>query len=227
MTPLQNARFSARQFILDLFFPWDNSCALCQRKLIGQEHVLCVYCEEKLKKCELQPLSAIKQHLPLCLCVGAYTYEDTAKELIFRLKYYNDATVALFLGQRMCFALLNSPLGLEWDAVVPVPLHPRKERLRGYNQSSLLASEIAGSLDIPMHAACLKKLKNTRSQTTKTREERFLAMKGVFTSCMNVQGMSILLVDDVLTTGATAISCAQALLDAGASRVGLLVACFA
>lgn len=218
-------RQSLTDGLLNLFFPWDNQCTLCTRTLIAPEHVLCCHCQARLDKCILTAPERISTHKPLALCISAFSFEQKARELVHRLKYRSDATVAHLLGLHMCAALLDSPAIRDWDAVVPVPLHPSKLRFRGYNQAQLLAQEIAACYGFSMRPELLRRIKATKSQTKRTAEERHAAMQGVFEAAAEAQGLSILLVDDVLTTGATATACAEALLRAGARSVTLITAC--
>ena len=99
------------------------------------------------------------------------------------------------------------------DAIVPVPLHPEKEAARGYNQSVLIAEGMSEVLNIPVLEKALQRTKNTESQTQKTREQRIENMQSAFSvpNAPIVQGKHLLLVDDVLTTGATLEACALAL----------------
>ncbi|MBO5501623.1 MAG: ComF family protein [Clostridia bacterium] len=218
-------RQSLTDGLLNLLFPWDNQCALCARTLIAPEHVLCCHCQARLDKCLLTAPERVSTHEPLALCVSAFSFEQEARTLIHQLKYSSNASTALILGLHMCAALLDSPAIRDWDAVVPVPLHPSKLRFRGYNQAQLLAREIASYYGFSMRPGLLKRIKATKSQTKRTATERLAAMQGVFEATAEAQGLSILLVDDVLTTGATATACAEALLRAGARAVTLITAC--
>ena len=216
-----------KECLLNLFFPWDNLCCHCQRALVSTEHMVCSHCEAKLRQCVLTPLEQLSTHESLVLCISAFAYEDIARKLIHHLKYYSNTTIAPLLGLYMCTALLNSPAEWRWDAVVPVPLHPSKLRQRGYNQARLLSQQIADCFRLTLRDDLLFRIKATATQTKRTAAERFTAMQGVFEASTCAIGLRILLVDDVLTTGATASACARALLDAGAAEVTLITACHA
>ena len=218
---------SLKEGFLNLFFPWDNQCALCQRALVGAEHILCTHCQTDLTACSLTLPERLSTHEPLSLCICAFAYESAVRQLIHHLKYHSNATVAPLLGLHMCAALLDAPATRDWDAGVPVPLHPSKLRLRGYNQAELLAQEITGCFGLSLRTDLLLRVKATISQTKRSAEERRSIMQGVFEAVPAVAGLSILLVDDVLTTGATATACAEALLSAGAKDVTLLATCHA
>ena len=115
---------------------------------------------------------------------------------------------------------------LPGDTLVPVPLHPRRLRSRGYNQSQLLARAAGKLLDIPVREDLVKRAKDSPPQVdARTSEQRRANVAGSFEASDEVEGLSVLLVDDVATTGSTLIACADALKDAGAASVwGLALA---
>ena len=110
--------------------------------------------------------------------------------------------------------------GISVDAVVPVPLHPKRLRERGYNQAELLAREVAKTLDLPMEANAVERVSHGPPQArSRALEERGASVQGAFEARARVDGRRILLVDDVCTTGATLDACAQALKAGGAACV--------
>lgn len=216
-----------RNALLDAVFPWNNACILCRCSLLDGEMLLCRHCEAELAACRLTSPEMMDALEPMHLCISALTYEDAAQLLVYQLKYRCDPAAAWPLAQHMCAALLKSGVASEIDAVVPVPLHPNRMKQRGYNQAHLLAQEVCRCFGLRLLPQALTRVKETRSQTTRSAEERRAAMEGAFTAAPEVTGLRLLLVDDVLTTGATAAACANALLDAGALQVTLLTACHA
>ncbi len=202
-----------KESLLNLLFPYDAACPICQRTLVGWERANCDPCEQERMRCRLT------------CCVSAFAYDGIARQLIHMLKYRHNATLAPLLGLFLCATLLDAPIRRDWDAVVPVPLHPSRLRVRGYNQAQLLAQEIAQCYQVPLRTDVLRRIKASKSQTTRTAAQRRTAMEGVFEANPNAAGLRILLVDDVLTTGATATACAKALLQAGAAQVTLITAC--
>jgi len=154
-----------------------------------------------------------------------FRFDGTVRQAIHQLKYRNVKALAAPLAQLMGEYLVRSPLPVE--VLVPVPLHPRRLRQRGYNQASLLARELAKSGSMPLVAGVLTRLHDTPAQArTQNAEERHSNMARAF-SCRGreFEGKRILLIDDVCTSGATLDACATVLKAAGAASVwGLTVA---
>jgi ComF family protein len=151
-------------------------------------------------------------------------FEDgPARRLVHRLKYSDRGELASPLGAWMARA--GADLLAEADAVVPVPLHPYRLWTRRYNQAAALARAIARRSGKPFEPQWLRRVKSTRSQVGLSREQRAENVQGAFRASPGapIKGRRIVLVDDVLTSGATANAAARALLRAGASDVDLLV----
>lgn len=146
------------------------------------------------------------------------------RKAIHRMKYKRDIS----LGDRLSEVLfeLVDQLGWRFDLVTAVPLNPARAKERGYNQSALLAIPVALAYNIPYKSNAIRRVKNTRSQVGLTRNERKENVHGAFEANANlVKGRSLLIIDDVCTTGATLEACAQALKTAGARQVyGLTLA---
>jgi ComF family protein len=151
-------------------------------------------------------------------CFGAY--EGVLRKLIHLYKYGRIKTLARPLGNLLAAAL---PREQEFDAVVPVPLHWRRQWQRGFNQSEMLARDMARRTGIPVVKA-LGRVQATVTQASLGNTSRRRNVAGAFQCkrALLVEGKRILLIDDVMTTGATATSCAQALKRAGARKVTLL-----
>jgi len=153
---------------------------------------------------------------------SVFRFEGAARQAILSFKYKNVKALAAPLAQ-----LLEGYLRahhLPADALIPVPLHPRRLRERGYNQSSLLAGELSKLASLPLAEGLLVRHKNTPPQTrTKSSEERQGNVAGAFV-CRDgrMEGKRLLLIDDVCTSGATLNSCSIALKAAGATSVWAL-----
>jgi ComF family protein len=151
-------------------------------------------------------------------------FEGTVRQAIHQFKYRHLKATAAPLGQLLADFLYSHPLTA--DLVVPVPLHPKRLRQRGYNQASLLATEIGKQTGLPVAEASMVRLRDTVSQArTASAAERRENVRGAFGCRERLDGESVILVDDVCTTGATLDACATALKAAGSGSVwGLTVA---
>ena len=221
----------AASSLLDLVLPL--TCAVC-----GEEgRYLCDDCEPALKRLERPycPKCAEPERDGLCeRCIGlgprinsiraAYRYQGAVRHMAHELKYRNLRAAAPTLGGLMADYLLSNPVPA--DVIVPVPLHSRRERQRGYNQSLLLAKEIDRRCGIEVDDSLLRRRKNTPPQVEMdSPDDRRANMSNSFECPSRLDGLRILLVDDIVTTGSTMFACADALKDAGAESVwGLALA---
>jgi ComF family protein len=155
---------------------------------------------------------------------SASFFEDNPiRSAIHFLKYRNHQAVASALAQILAEAYHRFRLLAQ--VIVPVPLHAARLRERGYNQSELLARQIGYRLNLPVNTSALQRTRSTQSQMTLGYEERHRNVSGAFTCAASVTGQTVLLIDDVCTTGSTLDACAQALKLAGAAAVwGLTLA---
>ena len=151
-------------------------------------------------------------------------YEGVLRDALHRFKFHDRPGLAEPLGVRLAAfaraeaAILNA---LQFDALVPVPMHPVRKRLRGYNQSERLARVVARDLGLPLQVHWLVRPRPTRPQVGLSGPSRQTNLRGAFAvpNSANVAGKTLLLIDDVTTTGATLNECAGALKDAGAQAV--------
>jgi len=212
-----------------LIFP--RVCLACDDPLgRGEEH-LCTSCRAQLPYTDYHLLPHDKNPLarrfwgrvPVrhTLSYLRFLRRGRVQHLLHQLKYRGQRDVGLALGRWYGHDLVRHDF--QFDLVVPVPLHPRKLAKRGYNQSDPFAAGLAESLQIPWLATGLRRLEHTASQTRKNRLERWKNVAEVFEAAdpAAVQGKHVLVVDDVLTTGATLEACAAALLAAGAAEVSI------
>lgn len=150
---------------------------------------------------------------------SAAVYSGAVKEAIHALKFHGKAPLARPLGALMLEACEAPP---DVTAVVPVPLGRARARERGYNQAALLAERVAQGWSVPLRARWLVRRRETPAQSELTAAERRANVRHAFGASPAVRGAHVVLVDDVLTTGATAAECARALRAAGAAAVGVL-----
>lgn len=152
---------------------------------------------------------------------SALLFTPPVRNLTHAFKYSSYTFLADFLSVRMAACFKKYPELAEAQLLVPVPLHQKKRKKRGYNQSALLTQKLSEALKIPFSEAVLIRTRPTPSQTAFGREQRLQNVKDAF-ECVNVslvKGKTILLIDDVATTGATLEACAEALVKNGAAKV--------
>jgi len=154
-------------------------------------------------------------------------YEDAVVRAILLLKFEQIEPLGAWFAERLAEVVNAEGDTLAADVVVPVPLHRERERERGYNQAALLSKPLARKLRLPHKAVLLMRTRARPDKQVLTLEERWESVRGAFATRpgSQVDNLRVLLVDDVLTTGATLDACARALRDAGAkSVIGLTVA---
>ena len=213
----------------DALFPEYNACHLCGR-FPEQSGILCQSCLDALNAARYKQLriAAPELHAPLNVCLSAYPHKGEARELVHLLKYQSDCIAADPLSDAMTAALVLSPASPKrTDAVIPVPLHASRLEQRGYNQALLLAEGVCRRTGLALVQDVLIRVHATDTQLHRDRTARIQAMRGAFavTNAAAVRERPILLVDDVLTTGATTMACAETLLLSGAASVSLLTVC--
>lgn len=222
---MSDSRQRAAEAAGRLVFPVENACHLCHSALVGSDGGgLCAGCMAGLRLCRISHRELFSVHPPLESCVSAYDHICEARELVHLLKYRADPLAAQALGEGMTDALVLSGLLPMIDIAVPVPVSPSRLRERGYNQAALLAREVCVHTGLTLCEDVLLRLDNASSQVGRSSQERLRSMEGAF-EANAVGGRHVLLIDDVLTTGATAVACARALMAAGAGGVWLITAC--
>ena len=207
-------------YILDFFI--DRRCACCGAPLEHGRYCICESCEnegifdnQRLKVKD----NAIERRLwglTSCLAAGAlmnYTEDNGAKTLIHNLKYNNDRKVAIQIGEAIAKRIASNDRFGHIDYIVPVPLHAARLKMRGYNQSELIADRIAKILGAQVSTDNLYRCRNNSSQTKEHRLERMENVRGLFDihDPLLYSGKGVLLIDDVFTTGSTIIECCKAL----------------
>ena len=215
---------------IDLIFP--RICAGCQQPLHHKEELICTDCRFELPvtNSHLQENDKLKNRfigkvdLEYSLAYLKFVKGGKVQKMMHELKYKGNIEVGELLGRMYGSELKENGFSGKFDLVLPVPLHPNRLIIRGYNQSDSLAKGLSESLQIEWRTDVLKRGIETETQVNKTRLERYENMKDVF-FVEKPDGLSqkkIVIVDDTLTTGATLESCALALRDVGVTNVSII-----
>lgn len=220
------------QPIKDLFYLlYPHLCLACGKNAPPYDKDICTECEATL------PLSHFHKqkensftekfwgrvNLHTGTAMFLFTKQSRVANLIHNLKYNGKKEIGISLGRRYGYMLKREPHFKNIDCIVPVPLHWKKERKRGFNQSQMFGIGLSESMNIPCIKDGLERLSFTDSQTKKSRLERLENMHGVFAVKKNksLKGKHILLVDDVLTTGSTLEVCAAEILKLSGTKVSM------
>lgn len=220
---------------LNLFYP--DVCAACGNGLFAGEQIICTHCLFHLPKTrfhELEGNPVEKQFwgkVAIHSATALYYFHkgERVQHLIHRLKYKGDTEVGTFTGNLLGYDLAAASRFRGITHVAPVPLHPAKKRLRGYNQSDFFAEGLAQVLKVPFLPDLLVRTTKTDSQTRKSRYSRYENMKSVFgvNPRFQLSDCHILLVDDVITTGSTLAECASELLTIPGASVSIATIAYA
>ena len=207
--------------LLKLLFP--ETCAICGKTLLDEEELICLHCLYKLPKTAYHKDRNNTTELRLR---GKFPLEEASsffyfnkgsefRHLIHLLKYRDQKEIGLILGRQAGMELKRNNIFTEVDCIVPIPLHKKRERKRGYNQAEWIAKGLSEAMDIPVETKGVKRIRSTKTQTRKSIFDRWMNVREIFriADAEKIRGKHILIVDDVLTTGATIDSCATTLLE--------------
>ena len=190
-------------------------CGICGRPMVAGAHVgaegpVCALCRRKVYSFDLARSYA--------------AYDDALLRAVILLKHEAIHPLAVWLGKRLAEVARSDSRVAAAHVVVPVPLHPERQRERGFNQAELLAREVAKRLSLPLEAKALERRKPRPPKLRLSRHERWQAARGAYAAVTSSQfdNRRVLLVDDVFTTGATLDACAKALRSSGAAHVTAL-----
>ena len=237
---MQNGVRRVLSFLEDGLFPRAAVCLLCGDPRHAQmQDCLCPDCRKALNRLRLRDnlclrcMTPLDEHGRCSFCASgameglheafaAFYHRGMARELVMQLKYQycDEAADALAAAMAECV-----PLG-RYDALVPVPLHRRRERMRGANQAAVLCQRLSPRHGLPV-LPLLTRVRETKEQASLKRSDRLRNVQDAFALSGDAHGLRLLVVDDVRTTGATARSCAGALTLGGARQVGVLTATLA
>lgn len=223
--------------ILNWFYP--RHCPICHKILKDQSGLLCPACldglkpvgEPRCKKCGKPLEEEEREYCADCSHshhayeegIGIFFYDKRMKESLMKFKYYGRREYGEFYGQAA--AVYGRPYVKKWDiqGIIPIPLHRRKQRERGFNQAEYLADILGREWGIPVYSNCLKKVHNTKSQKKLGSRERKRNLQGAFQGVPGNWGIRrVLLVDDVYTTGSTMDAAAAEIRAHGVEKIFFL-----
>jgi ComF family protein len=215
--------------LVSVIFP--ETCVCCNNTLFRHEIEICNYCLHQLPRSDsfnneenrVKRLFEGRVKVQYAAALYHFHAKGRVQKIIHALKYKERKGVAVIVGRCMVEKMKENSHWNGFDLIVPVPLHRVKFKKRGFNQSELIAQTVSEQSQIPMRNDVLLRKYDTESQTRKSRWERWKNMEDKF-ACgdFSVEGLHILLIDDVITTGATAEACIQTLLDNKAKSVSVI-----
>ena len=225
--------------ILDVMFPPNLTCIMCGSEVNESEFCLCDSCEGSLERCNKVCEicgNPIKSEASVCVvCAGKkrefdyarapLVYKNNVVRAVHNFKYSGKKYLAKPFAKIM-FSSYNELKDLvgNFDMIIPIPLHKDKQKKRGFNQAELLANEIALLADVKVEKDLVKRVKNTTTQTELSREGRRANLENAFELIdkSKVKGKNVLIIDDILTTGATTESLSKLLKNAKAKHICVL-----
>lgn len=218
------------QDILHLFFP--KICITCESKLLQSEKIICTLCRHDL------PIICYKDYkdnkitkafygrIPIEKANSFLFYrkDGKTKDLIHALKYKGNQEVGTFIGNWFGSILKKSNEFTDIDCIIPVPLHPKKQKKRGYNQLTTFGITLSKHLEKPYIDDFLIRISTSKTQTFKQRFERFSNNDTKFSipNLSTLKNKHIIVIDDVITTGATLESCCKELLHAENIKISIV-----
>ena len=213
-----------------LLFP--KVCVVCSLPLSAQEECVCHRCNIDLPRTNLhlKPDNAVermfwgKTELQRATSYFYYQRGSDYREILHQLKYRGRKEVGVSMGKQMAAELQKDGFFDDIAYLIPIPLHRKKQRIRGYNQSACLAEGISRVTGIPVIEKAITRQRHTETQTRKSAFDRWTNVEGIFKlhSTELFANKHILLIDDVLTTGATCVACADALVEVDNVRLSVL-----
>lgn len=220
---------------LSLIYP--RRCEACGQALFRHEQFICTHCRVSLPKSDFHKqadhrlLRALAGRVPLVQAMSLFVFEKGGRvqRLVHAIKYQEQRELGEFLGKLYAGDLLKQAALADVDVIIPVPLHRKKLKARGFNQSECFARGLSQGLQKRMDAQCMERVTETSTQTRKKKYQRWENVEGIFklTAPQDLKHKHVLLVDDVITTGATIEAAWQALREAEGLRLSVASIAFA
>ncbi len=219
---------------LSLVYP--NTCHVCSKSLFRHERVLCMKCRHHLPLARFteDPRNPAAQvfwgRVPTRMVITGFLYNkgNAVQQLIHKFKYRGIKSIGIFLGEELGKEIAKNPIHEDVSIILPVPLHPKKQKRRGFNQSEIIARGISAHVAAEVNTSILFRKTSSDTQTRKSKYERWENVDSIF-GLKNedlIKYKHILLVDDVITTGATIEACAQCLLMIEGVKVSVAAVAF-
>ena len=216
---------------LQLFYP--HVCAGCGDDLHGKLQLICFSCMQqlpytdfaKIPNTQIEHIFYGRAKIESACSIFYFSKGQIMQQLIHQLKYKGNQEIGIYLGKLMAEQLLNSGRFNNFDAIIPLPMHPDKQKKRGYNQAEVLANGLSQKMNIPLLNNMILRSKKTSTQTKKQRVERWTNVDGTFViqNQSSIIGKHILLIDDVITTGATLEACINTILSVENTTLSIAV----
>lgn len=220
---------------ISLLFP--RLCYGCGNNLLRNENLICTECYIHIPRTDfhLKPDNPVAQlfwgrcRIEKAAAFSYYTRDSRIRKLIHQLKYKGIRELGFELGRIYARSLKSSGYLDGIDLIIPVPLHPSKQRKRGFNQSEIISKGISEVSGLPVDTISLVRTNSSATQTKKSRYDRWTNVEGIFMIADNsrLTGKHVLIVDDVITTGSTIEACASEILKAEGSAVSVAALAFA
>lgn len=221
--------------LFDIFFP--KSCCCCGKVLLSTENQICTDCILGLPLTDYSskldnPVEKVfwgRVQVEAATALLSFSKKGSVQKILHSIKYKDNKEMAVFMGRQLGMALAESHRFDDVDYLVPVPLHPKKFKKRGYNQSEEIAKGVAVHFPKTLCTDVLVRTEFTQTQTKKSRFSRWENVNNKFTLADSsfFEGKHVLIIDDVITTGATLESCANAVLQTQNVKISIAGLAFA
>ena len=204
---------------LNLLFPVE--CISCEKVIESRKSIICSNCFNDILKTDYHAYprtnrfwALLNNYVSVEYALSLFTFRkgDVVQKLLYAMKYGNHPEVGTHIGIVYGIMIKQTRLSGVFDAIIPVPLHKKKLQKRGYNQSEMFAFGLSSVLDIPVDTTTIIRTVNNSSQTNKSSNDRFASTNGIFMAVHNNYPLiweHVLVVDDIVTTGATVTSCVK------------------
>ncbi len=221
-------KISLFEDILNLFYP--RLCAGCNEPLSRGEDQICLRClyhmhrtnYHKERENRIEQLFWGKVQVKYATAYSFYHKESKLQQMIFKLKYHGQKEIGYVLGYELGLELKHSVFS-EVDVIIPIPLHPKRQKKRGYNQAGWIAMGIGKAMGKPIDTTSVRRTVATSTQTKKSKFDRWKNVENIFEVATpeKLQYKHVLVVDDVITTGSTIEACLHTILEIEGTQVSV------